>query len=117
MTEFVRAAEQPITTDIKIADEVFMKTMRVAKAGTIIPQHAHTYAHVSVLVRGAVRVFRTDNCQHANFEAPAGITIPANVKHLFTTLVDDTIVLCVHDVAESDGEVSIAEEHHIVGAT
>ena len=107
------AAEQPISTEIKMADGVFTKSMVVRRAGTIIPQHSHAYAHISVLVRGAVRVTATGEC-FGDFTAPAGITIKAGVKHTFTTLVNDVIILCVHDIGTAEG-VEVLEEHQIVG--
>ena len=106
------ATEQPISTDIKLADGVFMKTMVVRKALTVIPQHSHRFDHVSVLVRGSVRVM-ADGEHLGDFTAPRGITIKAGVKHLFQTMTDDTIVLCVHDIGTAEG-VEVLEEHQIV---
>lgn len=105
-------AEQPISTEIKMADGIFMKTMRAEKAGTLIPQHAHKFSHVSNLVRGKIRVF-VDGKTMGDYEAPIGITIAANLKHMFETLVDDTIMLCVHDIGTAEA-VEIVEEHQIV---
>ena len=105
-------AVQPISTEIKMADGVFTKSMVVRKEGTLIPQHSHRYSHVSVLVRGSVRV-EADGRFLGAFDAPAGIVIAAGVKHLFETLVDDTIILCVHDIGTAEA-VEIAEEHQIV---
>lgn len=106
------AEQQPITTEIRLADGVFMKTMVIQKAGTAVPQHAHIFDHVSVLVRGSVALARNGG-EPLKFAAPAGILIAARVKHLFTALEDDTIILCVHDIGTAEG-VAIAEEHHIV---
>lgn len=107
------AAEQPISTEIRMADGVFTKSMVVKRAGTLIPQHSHRYDHVSVLVRGSVSVV-ADGVHLGDFFAPCGITIKAGVKHLFQALVDDTIVLCVHDIGTAEA-VEVLEEHHIVG--
>ncbi len=107
-------ADQPISTEIKMADGVFTKSMVVARAGTLIPQHSHAFDHVSVLVRGGIRVTANGECL-GDFAAPHGITIKAGVKHLFQTLVDDTIVLCVHDIGAADA-VEVVEEHQIVEA-
>ena len=38
-----RAAEQPISTEIHMADGVFVKTMVIHRTGDLVPQHAHTY--------------------------------------------------------------------------
>jgi quercetin dioxygenase-like cupin family protein len=108
------AAEQPISTEIRMADGVFTKSMVVRKAGTVIPQHSHRFDHVSVLVRGSVRVV-TDDEDLGEFTAPCGILIRAGVKHLFETITDDVIVLCVHDIGTAEG-VEVLEEHQIVGA-
>lgn len=90
------------------ADGVFFKEMRVPKAGTLIPQHSHVYDHTSYLVTGAVEV------EGVRYDAPAPIYIPAHKKHMFLTLVDDTFVLCVHNVSRT-GAVQVAEEHNPFG--
>jgi quercetin dioxygenase-like cupin family protein len=113
MTEFIPHPHQPISTEIKMLDGVFVKSMCIAKAGTFIPQHSHTFDHVSVLVRGSVRVQTGGNSHSIAYRAPAGIMIPAGVKHLFESLEDDTIVLCVHDIRDGEG-VSIEVEHHLI---
>ena len=108
-------AYMPISTEIRMADGVFMKTLRIEKAGTYVPQHAHSFDHVSVLVRGSVRLTASigTTTDTRVYRAPTAITIPARVKHLFEALEDDTIVLCVHDIGTAEG-VSIEEEHHLV---
>jgi hypothetical protein len=108
------APEQPLSTEIHMADGVFVKTMAIPQAGTIVPQHAHVFPHVSVLVKGALRIFQ-DGVDAGEFTAPFGILIPARVKHLFVSLVDDTTVLCVHDIGTAES-VEIAAENHFPGA-
>lgn len=109
----LRLQDQPISTETLISDGVFAKPFRVPNARTFLPQHSHTYAHVSVIVRGAVRIWR-DGILDGDYDAPVGITIPAHVKHLFETLEDDTIILCVHDIGTAEA-VEIAQEHQIMG--
>ena len=104
--------DQPETTDLRMADGVFCKTIRVRKAHSFIPQHAHVYDHVSVVVRGSVRLWR-DGTLDRDYHAPCGIVIEARVKHLFETLEDDTIILCVHDIGTAEA-VEIFQEHQIV---
>lgn len=106
-TTFVEIEQQPSETDVRLLAGTFVKEIRVAKAGTALPQHAHTFAHVSVIVRGAVRLY--ENKQHVgDYRAPSGILIRAHSKHLFVTLADDTVILCVHD-----GDADVADEHII----
>lgn len=105
--------EQPISTDIYMADGVFAKTMVIQKADTLVPQHSHTFPHMSVLVRGSVRVWK-DGCEIGDYVAPDGIFIPAKSKHTFRSLEDNTIILCVHDIGTAES-VSIHEEHQLAG--
>lgn len=107
------AAEQPPDdVEIHIADDVFVKQMRIAKAGTYIPQHSHKYDHLSMLAVGRVHVWADDK-DMGEFTAPCGITIKAGVKHTFKSLVDDTIVYCIHNAARAD-VAAVVEEHQLV---
>lgn len=90
---------------------VFVKEMLTPDAGTIIPQHAHRYDHVSYLAAGAVRLWK-DGEYVGEFDAPAAIRIPALAKHRFETICDWTLILCIHAVGEAE-DVDIHEEHHL----
>lgn len=112
MTEFVRLDEQPISTEIKMADGIFVKSMLIQRAGTFVPQHSHSYDHLSMLAVGAVAVWEDGEPAGTHY-APKGLTIRAGVKHTFRSLVDNTLIYCVHRI-DRTGEVEIAEEHQIV---
>lgn len=101
------------TTDLRMADGVFAKTIALSHAGLVVPQHAHAFPHVSVLVRGKIRAWAGSKVL-GDFEAPVGITIAAHVKHRFLTLTDDVIILCVHDIGTAEN-VEIEEEHQLEG--
>lgn len=105
--------EKVESSDLKWANGVFGKTIVLPKSGLVVPQHAHTYPHVSVLVRGTIRAWAGGECL-GDFTAPVGITIAAEIKHTFLTLTDDVIILCVHDIGTAEG-VDIAEEHQFEG--
>lgn len=97
------------------ADGVFVKEMRIPKAGTIVAQHSHSYDHTTMLAKGRMRVsvvgqHRTEG---AVYQAPAGIFIPAKVMHMLESLEDDTIAYCIH--RERDGGAAVEAEHHIEG--
>ena len=115
MTKYIRHPDQPTEVDIRLVDGVFVKSAHFRHAGMLVPQHAHKFAHLSYIASGAVRVF-ADNVLLGEFTAPASIVIPARVKHLFETLADNTVVLCIHnaDRAEAGDDVAIHAEHHIV---
>jgi len=103
--------EQPVSVEIKMADDVFIKSYHVEKAETWMPQHSHAYDHTSMIARGAVRVWR-DGFLMGDFIAPKGIMIEAHTKHMFMTLQDDTIIYCIHNISRS-GEVEIDAEHQL----
>ena len=109
-----RAPVQPTDVDIRIIDGVFVKATHFRHAGMLAPQHAHEYSHLSYVASGVVRVF-AEGVPMGVFTAPASIVIPARVKHLFEILMDDTVVLCIHnaDHADPDGGPVIYAEHHL----
>lgn len=88
--------QQPDQTDVRLLSGTFVKEIRVQKAGTHLPQHVHQYAHVSVIVRGAARIYEGPRLLGV-FEAPDAVRIKPRIGHRFVTLKDDTVILCVHD--------------------
>ncbi len=108
------AARQPFGVEIHTADGVFVKQMVVPDAFTLIPQHSHRFAHLTMLAAGSVRVWCDGNLR-GDFAAPTGITIEAETKHLFQTLEPATVLYCVHHLGQAE-HVEILEEHQIVEA-
>lgn len=88
-------------------DGVFVKGMIMARRGTIVSQHAHEYAHTSLVAKGSVRVW-VDGDEHKfkDYHAPDAIVVPALAMHKFQSLVDNTAVYCIHNVART-GHVEI----------
>lgn len=112
MMDYVRAPEQPYGVEIKMSDDVFIKQMAIPRAGTIVPQHSHAYDHTSMLAVGSIRVWE-DDVLRGDFHAPTGLLIRAGTKHRFESLVDNTVVYCIHNVSRT-GDVDIHDEHHLV---
>jgi quercetin dioxygenase-like cupin family protein len=104
--------EQAYGVEIHMADDVFIKQMVVPKAYSIVPQHSHRYDHTSMLAAGAIKVWE-DDVYKGSFMAPTGIMIKAGVKHKFMTLVDNTVIYCIHNLSRSD-IVEVLEEHHLM---
>lgn len=103
----VKAECQPYGAEYIAADGVFIKEMMIPKAGTIVPQHSHAYDHTSYLAKGSVLF------EDKRYDAPFPIYVPAFKKHTFTSLEDNTLVLCIHNVSRK-GEVEVHEEHHLI---
>jgi quercetin dioxygenase-like cupin family protein len=110
--QMVVAGEQPFGVEVHVADNVFVKQMVIPKAGTYVPQHAHRYDHLSMLAVGSVKAW-ADDALLGEFHAPHGFNIPANVKHTFLALEDQTIIYCIHNAARSDF-AAVLDEHQLV---
>jgi len=104
-----RAPNQPVSTEIKLTDDLFIKTAVVADAGTIIPTHAHGYDHVTLLAYGSMRVVAGDTML-GDFTGPVGILIKAHVMHTMITLTDGVVFACIHALHGTDG-VAVDELH------
>lgn len=107
----IKLDEQPVSTDIRMCDGLFVKHCVFAE-GTYIPQHSHVTDHLSIIATGAVRAWANDALL-GDFKAPAGVVIKARVQHLFLALEPMTTVLCVHRV-DGNGEPDIVDEPHFV---
>ena len=106
------ALAQPYGVEAE-ADGVFVKQMVVPHAQTIVPQHAHAYAHLTMLAKGSMEVW-AEATFLGRFQATAPIYIEANVKHSFLTLEDDTIAYCIHRT-DRTGAIEIAELNRLEG--
>jgi quercetin dioxygenase-like cupin family protein len=107
------SAEQPTGVEIHTADGVFIKQMVIRSYGTIVPQHAHVWDHTSMLAAGSVAVWREGQFDRT-YDAPAAIFIKAGVKHLFQSLMPNTIIYCIHNL-HGEQAVKILEEHQLTG--
>jgi len=104
-----RATNQPYS-EICLFGGVYVRTWVVQDRGTLLPQHAHVYDHISFVVSGVVRVWRAGECL-GEFAGPNAIKIEAGVQHQFLTLSDRCVIACIHnaDRVDADGEPLIAE--------
>jgi quercetin dioxygenase-like cupin family protein len=104
-------AEQPADQPWIIADDIFIKRITIARAGTFAPQHSHVYDHVSFIAAGRARVWR-DGSKGEIVEEGSLVLIQAKVVHTFETLVDRVTILCIHNAARAEA-LGIAEHHHL----
>ena len=108
------APDQPEVTGLYVDHGLFIKEHLVRRAGMALPQHSHSFAHVSGIVAGGVRLFK-DGVLVGDFMAPSRVVIEAHAKHLFVTLAPDTVIWCIHASASGE-EPDIYEDHQIVEA-
>jgi hypothetical protein len=104
-----RAEHQPEQTAVCIYAGIFVKTWSVRDVGTLLPQHAHEFSHLTLVMRGAVRAWRGEEML-GDYRAPATIPIPAHAFHTFLTLTPDVALACIHnaDHIEAD-EPAVAQ--------
>jgi len=108
-----RAEHQPEQVEVSIYAGIFAKLWSVADAGTLLPQHAHQFPHLTIIMRGAVRVWRGDDML-GDFRAPAVVKIPADTLHNFLTLTNDVCIACLHNADHIDGdEPTVSQEAHL----
>lgn len=84
------------SVEIKICDNIFVKSMHFVGKHQLVPQHSHNYAHLSMIAVGSVRVWRDEELL-GDFVAPRGVMIEAHAKHQFLTLTDETLIYCIHN--------------------
>ena len=108
-----RAEHQPEQVEIALYAGVFVKVWSVADANTLLPQHAHEFPHLTLVMRGAVRAWRGEKML-GDFHAPAVVRVAANELHQFLTLTDDVALACIHNADHIDGdEPAISQEAHL----
>lgn len=98
-----------VKTDIRIADNVFVKMMEMYYKGDIIDGHAHVFDHITLLAKG--RVLMKANGEEHEHEAPALIVTPKGIVHQFEALEHGTLLCCVHAVRNGDGVDDIAPQN------
>jgi len=85
---------------------IWVRSHTYRKAGDVNGGgHYHKFDHVSLLVKGAVRV-EVEGCEPKRYMAPTFIIIDKDKKHNIIALEDDTIWYCVFALRDVDGEVT-----------
>ena len=69
--------------------------------GWAVPQHVHSYSHLSILAIGEV-VVDIDG-EHTFYKAPACIEIEAHKSHVIITQTD-TVWYCIHATEQAEEE-------------
>jgi mannose-6-phosphate isomerase-like protein (cupin superfamily) len=90
--------ERPVER-ITIVDNagIYVREIYCPAMYSLIPQHVHPYAHVTVVGSGTVRLWR-DGHDQGVFQAGSAIDIPKGVEHKFLTLEPHTRLFCIHQV-------------------
>ncbi len=81
---------------------IWVMTNHMEKAGDSGGGHAHAHDHVSLIVKGSVRV-TVGNHEPKDFYAPTFVVVKKGLQHQFTALEDDTVWYCVFALRDIDG--------------
>jgi len=94
------------TNQLGFYGNVWVRSHIYRKAGdTNGDGHYHIFNHVSLLVKGSVRV-EVEGCEPTRYMAPTFIIIDKDKKHKVTALEDDTIWYCVFALRDVDGDIT-----------
>jgi len=114
MEEFVKLNVELPYVQFAEADDIWVRTYTLEKAGYIVPQHAHEHDHITLLNQGSIEAWK-DEEQLGVFVAPAMIVIPAGSKHRFRALTDNVFLSCLHNLRGTGlKEPKIKEKHTLV---
>lgn len=103
--------EQPDSTEFYLANKVFVKSGLFKKSGCIVPQHSHEDDHTTFIATGAVHAWKGEEYL-GWFQGPVGVFIEKRQKHTFKTTEDNTVILCIHNIAET-GMVELHDLHDL----
>ena len=85
---------------------VWVRSHTYRKAGdTNGGGHYHRFDHVTLLVKGSIRV-EVEGEEPIRFLSPTFVIISKDKKHKITALEDDTVYYCVFALRDINGEVS-----------
>jgi len=106
MTEQLDDADDTIRQDLGYFGNIWVKSHYLkSKGDSNGGGHTHKFDHVTLLIRGKVKV-EVEGQRPKLFSAPTFIIIPKENKHRFTALEDNTVYYCVFALRDIDGEVT-----------
>lgn len=90
---------------------LFTRMMWFEKAGDTEEGHAHRFAHLTLLTKGALKVIV--NGQETEFDAPYQIYIEKDLQHTLIALEDDTLAFCIHALRDGDAVGDIIDPESV----
>lgn len=106
----IKLDPQPEAFDWEEADGIGLRWAKFA-AGTVVPQHAHSYDHVSLIPLGEVILEEEGMDVSVKLVGPTAIVIKAHRKHIFR-FVTDGMLVCIHNT-ERTGSIEVESEHQL----
>lgn len=91
---------------VERVDEVgglYFRSIFLPKAGIRVPQHDHTYDHVTLCCSGSAYVY-VDGKLVKMIEAGEAFLVEANKKHEFESIRSNTRLCCITDLKLAEGD-------------
>lgn len=96
-----RASEPGVYSDgLTLYGNVLIRRF-VLRKGEVVPGHAHRFDHLSLLLRGRMRV--TVDGHEKTYSAPQEVVMAKGLTHRLEALDDNTIWLCIFACRDADG--------------
>ena len=88
--------ERAYTETEGVMARMIFRTMRFRETGMTVEQHAHDFDHVTVIIRGPLKLASGKDGPVRTVVEGERILIPAGIIHGFTALADNCLAYCVH---------------------
>ena len=92
--------DQPVE-HIETVAGIYFRSILLARAGHVVPQHSHGHDHATYVGAGAARLW-VDGKWVGDYPAGYAVEIKAGRAHVFQALQDNTRLACVHDVSSAE---------------
>lgn len=93
-------------------DDIWGKLYSVP-ADFVVPQHQHEHDHITLFIRGRVKVWIEEKF-HGVHHAPYALTVKASLRHTFQA-VDECVFCCLHNLRGTGLEEPSIELEHSIG--
>jgi len=90
--------------DLGYFGNIWVRQHNIENAGDSVGGHKHHFDHVTLLVRGKVRV-EVEGKEPKEFTAPTFLVMRKELQHRMTALEPATTYFCVFALRDIDGEV------------
>ncbi|MGH7185166.1 MAG: cupin domain-containing protein, partial [Pseudomonadota bacterium] len=95
------AVEQPVEYIEPDVAGLYFRSILLADAGTIVPQHSHDHDHATLVCSGAARLW-VDGVNVGDKTAGQAFFVKAGARHLFQALEPGTRLCCVHSIESAE---------------
>ncbi|MGH8908865.1 MAG: hypothetical protein ACRD0K_20820 [Egibacteraceae bacterium] len=93
--------EQPVEYIEPDVAGLYFRSILLADAGTIVPQHSHDHDHATLVCSGAARLW-VDGVHVGDKMAGQAFFVKARSQHLFQALLPGTRLCCVHNIESAE---------------